>query len=253
MKTFKKCKVVMLPTGDGVRIQDGKTPMLVLLGEMWGRTNLLGFADTLEYQRKDIWWVRSGNLITDEYKNGNACNQYLYILSDDDIKEGDWVMNEKGGREIYKVSSFNAGIPVDEEGNGGLFVKKIIATTDGSLSGRVWVGMIEGEDVYDEVLFPNPSDSFINEFIFDYNNGNKITDVFVEYNSWFKNGYDGTIEPMTLKIDSGDNSIIIKKIKDSWSRDEVLGLLGGINDGMPDLYSRFNPEVEMDKWEGQND
>ena len=61
--------------------------------------------------------IRSSNCIE---------NQNIYITSDEEIKEGDWTINTKGANEIYKVASFNGGVPLDKNGNGGLFTKKII-------------------------------------------------------------------------------------------------------------------------------
>ena len=126
--------------------------------------------------------------------------------------------------------------------------EKIIATTDISL--------------VKEYNLPEPSQSFIQKYIEEYNRGNIITDVLVEYeiksnaglghNEWvylqhiegkryvpikieannqdiYQLGKEDTFEDYelecNLKVNLTDNTITIKKAKDSYSREEVDRML----------------------------
>jgi hypothetical protein len=80
--------------------------------------------------------------------------RHIYITSDEEIKEGDWVINTKGANEVYKVVSFNGGVPLGENGNGGLFTKKIILTTDQDL---IADGIQTIDDTFLEWFVNNPS------------------------------------------------------------------------------------------------
>ena len=94
--------------------------------------------------------------------------------------------------------------------------REVLATTDESLN------------------LPQPSQQFIQKYIEEYNRGNIITDVLVEYELISNEEYFlNTINPdenvpyfdENLKINSKDNTITIKKVKDNWNREEVDRLL----------------------------
>ena len=144
----------------------------------------------------------------------------LYIISDDEIKEGDWYFD--GTDFIHKKSKHNNTL-VD----GNKQAKKIIATTDISLINRRQMTFMDEatEWIYD---LPQPSQQFIEKFIEEYNKGNTITDVLVEYELISNEEYFGnTVNPdddvpyfdERLKINHKDNTITIKKVKDSWNRE----------------------------------
>jgi len=170
MSTFKKCKVVMLPTNQKAEI---------------GTKN---------------WYFKGTQaLIINEFVSN------LYILSDDEIKEGDWMYNEEREPSVLQCI-----------GKGSLRGwKKIIATTDKSLC--------DGKCAKNECVcvFPQPSEGFIEKYVEEYNKGNVVTEVMVEYNHGtgvFKNFCD------ILKVNPKDNTITIRAVKDSWSREEVIAL-----------------------------
>lgn len=145
----------------------------------------------------------------------NFPKQHLYILSDEEIQEGDWCIANYYNEDFYLVQAKNIALGNVEHGQQLMFpfnsmthevrfCKKIIATTDTSLG------------------LPQPSQSFINRYIEEYNKGSVIEDVLVEYsNEWIGKeyvdeqdayGYDKF--ELQLKVDS-DNTITIKKVKDS--------------------------------------
>ena len=114
--------------------------------------------------------------------------------------------------------------------------EKIIATTDISL--------------VKEYNLPEPSQSFIQKYIEEYNKGNTITDVLVEY-EFDNEGH--TDNPgwhnQKLKVNSKDNTITIKKVKDSWNKEEVIKLLFKCKD----FLQRYNKEsISFDKWVKEN-
>ena len=100
--------------------------------------------------------------------------------------------------------------------------KKIIATTDSSL----W--RPSHKYASDVILLPQPSQQFIEKFVEEYNKGNMITDVLVEYELKITHG--GRINNNTkmweeLTINPKDNTITIKKVKKSYTQEEVDRLL----------------------------
>jgi len=156
-------------------------------------------------------------------------HQHLYILSDEEIKEGDWCYGMDG---IFQYKG-KVNIPDIE------LPKKIIATTDLSLD---FGDYIETGQKRTWRVLPQPSQSFIEHFVEEYNKGNVITEVMVEYELYklsnsgntaaiLENGHHGDL--YRLKVNPKDNTITIKKVKDSWSREGVINLIiNAINYGI---------------------
>lgn len=131
-------------------------------------------------------------------------NNFIYILSDDKIEDGDWCYDE-----YNKIIFQNKSI-----GTPGMS-KKIIATTNTSLN------------------LPQPSQQFINKFIEEYNKGNMINDVLVEYDNLEYNGiktysngilqFDNTTKNSNYNKPKTDknNTITIKRLKENWNREEL--------------------------------
>lgn len=179
-------------------------------------------------------------------------NQHLYILSDEKPKKGNWVYNpiqniifQVKTKEIHYTN------------------KKIIATTDTSL---YQYGMHSEGRI--KIPFTQISQDFIEYFIKEYNKGNIITEVDVEYNEINISActcdnldcpnsyYDGIDYACSKKFEDGnfwkkeielklskDNTITIHPIKDSWSRkevDEICNLYESI------LHKDFHVMTEKD-------
>ena len=152
--------------------------------------------------------------------NGVFKNQHLYILSDEVINKGElyYLLPEKQIKQAQK------NLPVHRDW------KKIIATTDKSLKVSI-KGITTPEGVYvsthDRIL-PQIPQSFIEHYIEQYNDGNVIDKVLVEYllnETGNYREFDSTPElKHKLKINS-DNTINILTQKDSWNRDEVVELI----------------------------
>ena len=134
--------------------------------------------------------------------------QHLYIVNNDKIKIGDYYINNGNLLHCSEIKIRSGS-------------KKVIASTNTNLT----IGMTEGNVFY--INLPQPSDSFIQKYIKSYNAKNVITDVLVEYNvetlneDWSKkpvlvtNRYD-------LKINDKLNTITIKEINNSYSKEEVI-------------------------------
>ena len=217
MEQFKKAKVVMLPTNE--------------------KTNIINTNQGLLYNSNDYIGI----------------NQHLYIISDEEKKEDDWCINTGGN--IKDSFPFR----VTKEVMNNKFIKKIIATTNTSLEikNELW-SAYQGR--YEADKLPQPSKQFIEKYIEEYNKGNIITNVLVEYEEWCNcNGSikmrkhlrttkcDKCIEWDELKINPKDNTITIKKVKDSWNREEVENL---IYSAMKDRC--YTTIAEWKKWIEEN-
>lgn len=142
------------------------------------------------------------------YFKGNAPNnakhQHLYFISNEKIKEGDYYYND-----LFNMADqlIKGGLVTDDliqTLNNNKHNRKIIATTDISL------GLLQ------------PSKSFIQAYIKSYNEGKPITKVLVEMEGIGRMKSGGEFTPITYKLKiNSNNEITIKKIKDSYTREEI--------------------------------
>ena len=190
-------------------------------------------------------------------------NNFIYILNEDEIKEGDWFI---GDNISIKQCTLNNGGNINFKGgwySGSTNCKKIIATTDALLINRRQMTFMDEatEWIYD---LPQPSQQFITKYIEEYNKGNIISDVLVEYKRVFETVAKGMIgHPEDdiswwnekLKINPNDNSITIKKLKDSWSREEHAADVKRLCNLLyfsANIDVDFNTKEELDNWIDQN-
>ena len=214
MSTFKKCKIVMLPTNESSKIGNLAT-----------------------YQKRSL-----SKVIKEGVNPKDSTVQFwnLYIISDDEIKENNTHFYNPHSGQLHISGNHTDYIAINKNG-----CKKIIATTDVSLG------------------LPQPSKQFIQKYIEEYNKGNIITEVMVEYELISNEEYFlNTINPdddvpyfdENLKINPNDNTITIKKVKDSYTREEVVKLLvdccGEVSCEDGKLLGK-NPE-ELYKWIDEN-
>jgi hypothetical protein len=139
--------------------------------------------------------------------------QHLYILSSDEIKKGDWYIDD--------TSTVRKAVTDDKDywdRRPNYF--KIISTTDSSLG------------------LPQPSPQFIQKYVELYNRGEVIERCLVSYKRvcsrcksddfdecWSaKECSDGRYDELRLLVDK-NNYITITKVKESWSRDETVRLI----------------------------
>jgi len=187
MNHFKKHKVVMLPTDQKLGFPfwiDTSSPKIPL------------YSNTGE--NKDNW-------------NYNVAKpQHLYILSDEPIKENDWVYDEMNN----KVYQANDVVIHNMKSLQYPYLKKVIATTD--------ILFTATKDMVNPYL-PSLSQSFIETIIERYNSGDPISEILVEYSP--AKICDNPMESdfAKLKVNT-DNTINIKLSKENWSREEVIAL-----------------------------
>ena len=212
---FKRAKVVMLPTNEK-------------------STNIVKILKNI------ISYTTSKNIPVATY-------QHLYITSNDEIKDGDWCIHTVDNNFIFRITNSY----IKNNPNYKDYCEKIIATTD-KLPIESYQGHFEGK--YCTNYLPQPSQAFIEKYVEEYNKGNIITDVMVKYerktNSSLgykeycyltqdntalntignfvkgnKYDFDNYEIEEYLKVNPKDNTITIKKVKDSWNREEVEELI----------------------------
>ncbi len=117
--------------------------------------------------------------------------------------------------------------------------KEILASTDKSLG------------------LPFPSPTFVKAYIKAYNAGKPITDVMVEYTptteTVYELGIDCSVVVPILKVDS-NNCITITKVKDSWTKEEVIAILHKYLDDSSTKNEAFHKilEEQLNEWIEQN-
>lgn len=135
--------------------------------------------------------------------------QNIYVLSDDDIKIGNWYIDDCS--KVRKaVTSDREYWEVRQD------YKKIIATTDSSLK----LDCYQFPDFTTQCSLPSIPDDFIKKFC--ENNG--IWEVIVEYERYVANVDENGDSIYYLKI-APDNTISIFPVKDTWNREEVCKII----------------------------
>lgn len=178
------------------------------------------------------------NIIKAIPKSANYTKQHLYILSDEKIEEGDKYLLPNG---LITEAVTNYQRPIE--------YRKVIASTDESLN------------------LSKPSPTFINKYVSEYNKGNIISDIMVEYENrdvnplsetwredYIRFGLKHKENIQTLLRVSDDNTITIRKVKDSWDREEVERLCRkAYSDAFSDATD-FNPlfSYSENKWIEEN-
>ena len=136
--------------------------------------------------------------------------------------------------------------------------REVLASTDKSLSKTIKSSYVQFGDNVEETrieFLPQPSTSFIEKFVEEYNKGNVITEVLVEYEYSYRKNDDGenigfkVHEPLMLKINPKDNTITIRKAKDIWNREEVIELL---HKRMEYTFGEDYDKSTTDKWIEEN-
>lgn len=216
MNTKRKCQAMLLPTNQ----------------ELWYNN----IVTSPRYPNMIQKFGSFENSYPDECKV-----HHLYITSDEEIKEGDWFINRQymieEDKEEYAIWRCGDITPNSNP-------KKIIATTDTNL-----LKDYSEQSLNDFACLPQPSQEFILQYIEEYNKGNVISDVEVEYDKatydkWLENGASPVFD--ILKVNP-DNTINIKPIKNSWSREEVIEVINKFSyENCDDAY-RNN-----DKWIEEN-
>lgn len=217
MEQFKRAQIIMLPTNN--IFQSGLQPYSVYSKPI----------------TKGGWMLpKSGAEARRLHQNGNQA-YHLYIISDDEIKEEDWCLcGNKTLLQIKKQLTYDN----IKTANNDFECKKIIGTTDTSLT------LSDQYHIYD--ILPQPSQQFIEKYIECYNKNEVITEVLVE--CFYSSG--GFSHIQNIKVNPKDNTITIKKLKDSWNREEVIELLKNYRNSIIEVKP-INI-IYLDKWIKEN-
>ena len=235
---FKKSMVDMLPTNEKANNKYFSNELLLCVNK----------------ETKNV--LKFGNNSPFDILGGYFKPQHLYFLSDEEIKEGDWyIFNWAGEKDIQKFSKEQYN---DRENHKHLYnnaCKKIIATTDKSLVEKVLAKRDEIGDLYKQFYLPQPSQSFLEKFVEEYNKGNQIKEVMVEYEGMLDDNNVLAWGSNKLKVNPKDNTITIRKMKDSWNRDEVVELMERSIDRGVQLqkdYKVIHKKDHINKWIEEN-
>jgi hypothetical protein len=241
---LKKKSVVMLPTEKAIPNR------IIKIG-----SNFLAKADKDKYR------------IYDSAYAGYYQPQHLYILSREEIKTGDyayhWILGPgkiiiEHGIECFQTLPNKNGGSVTTPWKRNLEddLLKVIATTDKSLT--IYIKQLDKTTPIWSNL-PEPSQGFIDKFISEYNKENKIEHVMVEYERGYEgmNGFIKSDKEISsdkiiheIKINTKDNTITIKPVKNSWNREEVIENLTEMH---INLYGADKYQLEqVNKWIEEN-
>lgn len=174
---FKKAKVVMLSTNQ--KAQDSNA---LIWKEHW--------------EEGELFYAGNCPASVREERFRDCASQHLYILSDDKIEEGDYIVDVQNRIGIALGNQDHQHMIKYADGTYTMFrneILKVIATTDPKLN------------------LPSPSKAFIQK----YCDLGGVDEVMVEYLEVNKHGIN------CLKV-SPDNTITIKKVKTSFTYEDIV-------------------------------
>jgi hypothetical protein len=215
MNNYLKCQLVMLPDNQKVTIATG----------IYMTSN-----DKLGYQPSGY---ELGILPKITGNKDELVPQHLYIISDREIKEGDWCIRDNRVFRVIRPEGYRDG-------------KKIEATTD------YLIMPINREEDGNVPCIP---ESFIQSYIKNYNLDTPIKEAYleIEYAKWMqghkgcgcmegfqelcsnnfeKDGHEYCKLAFNIKVRSEGNKagcVLCHQIKDRFTRQEVLGILSLFN------------------------
>jgi hypothetical protein len=193
-----------------------------------------------------------GNPVQAAYYNTMRKQQHLYLISDDEIKESDWVYHIEYGfiaqvKDLDRENDYSKywNLKRTNHTDGAyaeVKLKKVIASTNSELviglkgAGRVKIPSL---------VMPTFSEDFIKAYV-KANGG--IDEVNVEYDSQYIGKYttDGIAWLPKLR---DDNTVIISEAKTMYSRDEVAQL---IRKYRTYAWKKGLTVNEFDKWIEEN-
>jgi len=195
-----------------------------------------------EYKGQGKYLERDTILYTDDATEYGYQPVFLYVLSDEEIKDGDWYCDIVG---IYTICKADRGLV--EAVNKSPKCFKVIASTDKSLWSKG--GYSTRNDIYTPFEGAFIRESFIRKYIEAYNAGKPIEWVNVEYDEFYT---DTQMPPFyQLKL-RNDNSVITHPIKDIFTREDIEAygkfICDGLNKHFGDILGKFSIGNSVDKW-----
>ena len=158
-------------------------------------------------------------------KTDDWINQNLYVLSEEKVKKGDWFMRiHFMGVPIDGIPEIATKYVVDNQSYLGDYIMKIIATTDSFITGYDDDGQPMDKSGNIVKQYPSIPQLFINIFVDEYNKGNQIYEIMVEYGYNFKGNFDNinSKKENNIKIDLKNNTITIKLVEKTNMNDELV-------------------------------
>lgn len=211
---------------------------------MWNKAKCILLASN--NKKTSIHQIGNSNFIGYSQEDDRYTGRELYIINDDVIKEG-WIIGLDDKPHYVTESS--------------KYPKVILATTDKSL-------VVKYDERFKDITINNNSlnqllsqipQSFIEQYITEYNKGNVISDVLVEYGSC--NGcikLQGQLNSPDCchnyqLVINQDNTINIKTVKDSFNRDEVVECMWKAYKATNTIFEdEESLRLEFDKWITKN-
>ncbi len=234
--------------------------MIEKLIEMDGKFYQKAYPILLESKEGLFQKWNNNELYIPKSPKGGVKRLDLYILSDEDIKEGGWGIINDSIFNILSIKGFNCEIryltdeiktiPIESLVN----AKKIIATTDKSLTKQVWSS--DGKTLMAESEYPRPSNDFLAAYV--KAQGKGFEEVLVEMGSITNTRNHTEKYPVWFLKVNPDNTIVIKPFKEeiynltrSQLKNEFLLLIKQHFISFSDEYgmSGWN---EFDKWFDKN-
>ena len=234
---FKEHEMVMLPT------ENVTTIIKCVKEQSQGRTRIC-VGDVLA----------ADQFRTSEIKEYHKY-QYVYFLSNEPIKEGDWsIIKNHVYQKPLQVSFINDGMVYFKNDKVIILPQpfkdcpKVIASNDPELKIKFREDEVQFPDL---ISLPRPSNPFLEALVREYNKGNKFDKVLIQYEDkgseeWM--GDDYNCEPFwnsiyKMKV-AQDGTITIREVKPKSDIDQIIEYLVEYkyNETNPVLYgfiSRF--------------
>lgn len=167
--------------------------------------------------------------------------QHLYILSNEDIKVGDWKY-DTFHKQVTQVKNIESVTKYD---------KKVISATDSSLFKKEKTSTNKHSYIYDTL--PQIPQLFIEHFINEYNKGNIVNKGMVQVvdngeEDWMGDDYTG--EPVwnskwEIKLNQNNEiSILIPSEKETFTRQEMLNEFKRLIQ----LYTTIYVDGDIEEW-----
>jgi len=112
------------------------------------------------------------------YQNGR--HQYLYVLSEEPIKRGEWIIASNNTNGV--ITDFNGCVPVIAKSDyaASIYVLKIIATTNPDLQAKQLFNTFGSDQGFSDGIAKIPQ-NFIKEYKVSYNLGKQLKEIELEY------------------------------------------------------------------------
>lgn len=198
---YRKCELLLLPT------KEFQTSAIVLGVKVQGYN--LPVARATKDVLDDNDWLHHGT------------PHHLYIISKKErIMDDDWFYNGIFAAIEKVVKSTYVTNELIETLNENEYNYKIIASTNPALTidkpidslQRFW-------------HLPWIPESFVHKFLNEYNSGTQLNKALVAYEEFAVSNRDAEKVGRRLLVDNSANTIIIRKAKNKWNREEIENIL----------------------------